>query len=140
MHPATAPVVAQRHHAGKAIPFKERTMKYPAFIRSTDLLLAGAACAGAVMAQQGKITMKDIEPLPPEDRSSIGAIVLTTEPVLAQKEQASSTAQTRSPTSMMGAGPAVVERKQRTKAELEAERAKEAADLHHRGAGSLIEK
>ena len=113
-------------------------MKYPAFTRATALLLAGVACAGAVLAQQGKVTMKDVEPLPPEDRSSIGAIVMTTEPVLAQKEQLGNTAQSRSPTSMMGAGPAVMLRKERAKSDLEAERAKEAAE--QRGAGTLQEK
>ena len=115
-------------------------MKYPAFTRATALLLAGFACAGAVLAQQGKPTMKDVEPLPPEDRSSIGAIVLTTEPVIAQREHLSNLAQSRSPTSMMGAGPAVPQRKPLTKAEVEAERAREAAELQQRGAGALDEK
>jgi hypothetical protein len=117
---------------------QECIMKYPAFTRATALLLAGVACAGAVLAQQGKVTMKDVEPLPPEDRSSIGAIVMTTEPVLAQKEQLGNTAQSRSPTSMMGAGPALMLRKERAKSDLEAERAKEAAE--QRGAGTLQEK
>jgi hypothetical protein len=115
-------------------------MKYPAKTRLATLLLAGLACAGSALAQQGSPVLKDIEPLPPEDRSSIGAIVLTDEPVLARREQMTRLAQERSPTSMMGAGPAVIQRTEKTKAELEAQRLQEAIELQRRGAGALIEK
>jgi hypothetical protein len=113
-------------------------MKTPAFHRAIALLLAGAACAGGALAQTGK-TMKDVEPLPPEDRASIGAVVLTNEPVLAQKEQLPDTAQSRNPTSMMGAGPAVQPRK-RSKAQLDADRLREAEEIMRGGAGALQEK
>ena len=114
-------------------------MKSLAFKRAIALLLAGAACAGGALAQSGKTVMRDTEPLPPEDRSSIGAIVLTTEPVLAQKDQLPDAAPARNPTSMMGAGPAVQPRK-RTKAQLDADRLREAEEIMRGGAGTLQEK
>jgi len=113
-------------------------MKYPAMTRLAAWLLAGMA--GAAFAQQGGVVLKDTEPLPPEDRSSVGAVIISTEPVLAQREQMTRLAQERSPTSMMGAGPAVNPRKDKTKAELEADRIREAFELQRRGAGGLIEK
>jgi hypothetical protein len=113
-------------------------MKNPALNRAIALLLAGAVCAGGALAQAGKTVMKDTEPLPPEDRSSIGAVVMETEPVLAQKEQLRDSA-SRNPTSMMGAGPAVQPRK-RTKSELDAERLRQAEEIMRGGAGTLQDK
>jgi hypothetical protein len=115
-------------------------MKYPATTRLAAWLLAGLACAGSAVAQQGSTVLKDTEPLPPEDRSSVGAVIMTNDPVLAQREQMTRLAQERNPTSMMGAGPAVIQRKERTKSELEAQRLREVFELHQRGAGGLIEK
>lgn len=115
-------------------------MKYPAMTRVAALLLAGVACAGGALAQQGKQVMRDTEPLPPEDRSSIGAVVLTDEPVLAQREAMTRLAQERDPTKMMGAGPAVIMRTEKSKADLEAERIREVIEMHKRGAGALDEK
>ena len=69
----------------------------------------------------------------------IGAIVMTTEPVLAQKDQLPDAAPARNPTSMMGAGPAVQPRK-RTKAQLDADRLREAEEIMRGGAGTLQEK
>ena len=112
-------------------------MKYPAMTRLAAWLLAGMA--GAALAQQGGVVLRDTEPLPPEDRSSVGAVILSTEPVIAQREQMTRLAQERNPTSVMGAAPAVM-RKERTKSELEMQRIREAFELQQRGAGGLIEK
>jgi hypothetical protein len=115
-------------------------MKYPATTRLAAWLLAGMACAGSAFAQSGSKVLKDTEPLPPEDRSSVGAVILINEPVLAQREQMTRLAQERNPTSAMGAGPAVILRKEKTKSELESERVREAVEMRQRGAGGLIEK
>jgi hypothetical protein len=40
----------------------------------------------------------------------------------------------------MGAGPAVILRKEKTKSELESERVREAVEMRQRGAGGLTEK
>jgi hypothetical protein len=95
---------------------KECTMRYPAFVRAAALALPAALLfSGAPYTQaqtpaptQPQPTiMSDAAPLPAQDRTSVGAVILMDEPVLAQRE-AMAQVQARGPdTRAMGAGPAV---------------------------------
>ena len=82
-------------------------MRYQAFVRAAAGVLSTALFAGAAIAQAQPRTMTDTAPLPPSDRSSVGAVILMDEPVLAQREMMLQ-AQERSAvdTRAMGAGPA----------------------------------
>jgi len=106
---------------------KECTMRYPAFVRAAALALPAALLfSGAVQAQAPvaptqpqPLTMTDTAPLPAQERTSVGAVILVDEPVLAQRE-AMQQLQARSPvvdTTQMGAGPAVVIPRPSTRAE-----------------------
>ena len=64
-------------------------MKYPITFTAVALVLAATAGAPAFAADEGKPTpavMTDVAPLPPQDRSSLGAVILAEEPVIAQRE------------------------------------------------------
>ena len=86
-------------------------MKYQAFVRTAAAALAVAALGGTVLAQTQPqpVTMTDTAPTPASDRSSMGAVILMDQPVLAQRA-ALLAAQERSAidTRAMGAGPARV--------------------------------
>lgn len=91
-------------------------MRYQAFVRVAAGALAAAALATATAfaetpssdeAVPQPSTMTDTAPMPAHDRSSVGAVILMEEPVLAQRE-ALMQAQERSAvdTRAMGAGAA----------------------------------
>ena len=84
-------------------------MKYQAFVRAAAGALAAAALSGAAFAQTPAParTMTDTAPAPASDRSSVGAVILMDQPVLAQRE-AMQAAQERSAvdTRTMGAAAA----------------------------------
>ena len=87
-------------------------MNYQAFVRAAAGALAAAALTGAAFAQTQTpqpVTMTDTAPAPAGDRSSMGAVILMDQPVLAQRE-AMQAAQERSAvdTRAMGAGAARV--------------------------------
>ena len=86
-------------------------MKYQAFVRAAAAALAAAALGGAAVAQTQPhpVTMTDTAPPPASDRSSVGAVIMMDQPVLAQRE-AMLAAQERSAvdTRTMGAGAARV--------------------------------
>ena len=102
-------------------------MRYQAFVRAVAGVLATAVVgAGAALAQtqpQPQV-MTDAAPLPPSDRSSLGAVIMMDQPVLAQRE-AMLAAQERSAvdTRALGAGPARIMREAQTRDELELQRA-----------------
>ena len=106
----------------------------------TARVVAAVVGGGAALAQVTPKVLTDVAPLPAEERSSAGAIVLMDQPVLAQREMMQNLAGARLQTSTMGAGPAPVLRRTLTKQELDALRAAEAAEFHKRGAGALFEK
>ena len=89
---------------------QERIMK-TRFIASTALLAAALGGGFASRAQTAPTppVLTDTAPLPPEDRSSLGAVILPDSPVLAQRELATQTLARHQQlmTTMMGAGPAV---------------------------------
>lgn len=98
-------------------------MRYQAFVRAAAAVLSTALLgSGAVLAQPATSaplpqprTMTDTAPLPASDRSSVGAVILMDEPVLAQREmmlqaQARSAVDTRA----MGAGAAKLLRREAT--------------------------
>jgi hypothetical protein len=99
-------------------------------------LLAAAALAqtapSRTMPQVAAPVVSDAAPLPAEDRSSTGAIVLEQSPVRAQ----------RNPTAVMGASPAVAKpaNKALKRSEQRQAREAEAATLRLQGAGSLQDK
>lgn len=107
-------------------------MRYPAFVRAAAGALATAAilAAGSVHAQspqsnegvQQPPTMTDTAPTPAHDRSSVGAVILMDEPVLAQREALlQAQARTSVDTRAMGAGPARLLRGAQQKKEMEQE-------------------
>lgn len=106
-------------------------MRYQAFVRAAAGLLSTAFFAGTVIAQStvpSPRTMTDTAPLPASDRSSVGAVILMDDPVLAQRE-AMMLARERSAvdTSVLGAGPASILRKLEAREELKEKKARDAA-------------
>jgi hypothetical protein len=107
-------------------------MRYQDFVRgaagvlATALLATGAAFAQTKQAEP--VTMTDTAPVPAHDRSSVGAVILMDEPVLAQRE-ALMQAQERTgiDTRAMGAGPNRLMRRALTKEEVELQKARDAA-------------
>jgi len=110
-------------------------MKSLTFARGAAVLFAALVGAGAAVAQSSSRVLTDVGPLPAENRSSTGAIVLATEPVLAQAEMMDMAA--RQSTSVMGNSAERVMERARTRSDLQDVRTKEAVDLHQRGARSL---
>lgn len=102
-------------------------MRYQAFVRAAATVLSTAFVAGAAIAQAQPQTMTDMAPPPASDRSSVGAVILMDEPVLAQRE-AILQAQDRSAvdTRAMGAGPTRMLRGIPVKEDTEGQRAKDA--------------
>jgi hypothetical protein len=107
-------------------------MRYQEFARAAaGVLVTGLLATGAVSAQTQPqpITMTDTAPTPAQDRSSVGAVILMDQPVLAQREamqaaQERSAAETRS----MGAGPTRIIRGVQSREELKEQRARDAAE------------
>jgi methenyltetrahydromethanopterin cyclohydrolase len=102
-------------------------MKYQAFVRAAAGVLATAVLgAGAALAQvqPQPPVMTDTAPLPASERSSLGAVIMMDQPVLAQRE-AMQAAQERTSvdTRALGAGPARIMREAQTRDELELQRA-----------------
>jgi hypothetical protein len=84
-------------------------MNYQDFARVAAGVLAAAAFSTGALAQTQPLTMTDTAPTPAHDRTSVGAVIMMDQPVLAQREmmlqaQERSAVDTRS----MGAGPARV--------------------------------
>lgn len=107
-------------------------MKYQSIVRTAAGVLAGALLAGGALAQAKQAeptTMTDTAPVPAQDRSSVGAVILMDEPVIAQREQMQ-TAMERSAvdTRVLGAGPARTVRKAQTQTEIDFLKAMQAAD------------
>jgi len=106
---------------------KECTMRYPAFVRAAALALPAALFfSGAVQAQTPAptqpqpTTMSDAAPLPAQERTSSGAVILMDEPVLAQREQMDQALARAPDTRSMGAGPARLASRPLTKEEIDA--------------------
>ena len=107
-------------------------MRYQNFLRAAAGVLATALLAAGGAYAQGKqpepTTMTDTAPTPAGDRSSMGAVILMDQPVLAQREQMQAV-QERSAldTRSMGAGPTRILRDVMTKEELKRQQALDAA-------------
>ncbi|HVE52584.1 MAG TPA: hypothetical protein VNB23_04315 [Ramlibacter sp.] len=103
-------------------------MRYQAFVRAAATVLSTALVAGTAFAQAQPRTMTDTAPLPAADRSSVGAVILMDEPVIAQRE-ALLQAQDRTgvDTRSMGAGPARLLRGNAAKQDVQQQRAEDAA-------------
>ena len=80
------------------------------------------------------------KPLPAEDRSSSGAVVLEKSPVPAWRDNAATVAPQRKGVTPVGGNASRVTRRAQTRADLAHRKDAEAAALRQRGAGSLIEK
>jgi hypothetical protein len=103
-------------------------MRYQAFVRAAAGMLSTALFAGAAIAQAQPRTMIDTAPLPPADRSSVGAVILMDDPVLAQREMMlQAQERTSVDTRAMGAGPARLLRGLAVKEDMERQRAEDAA-------------
>jgi len=87
-------------------------MKYRNFARAAAGVLATTLLCGAAFAQAARpqpLTMTDTAPPPAGDRSSVGAVIMMDEPVLAQREQMQQAQErTAIDTRTLGAGPARV--------------------------------
>jgi len=95
---------------------------YQAFVRAAAVVLSTAllSSGGVVLAQTTEpqpTTMVDTAPLPASDRSSVGAVILMDDPVLAQREAMEQMASRAPDTSAMGAGPAMLLQKTLTEPE-----------------------
>jgi hypothetical protein len=107
-------------------------MRYQTFVRAAAGVLATALFAtGATFAQTRQAepaTMTDTAPVPAHDRSSVGAIIMMDDPVLAQRESFMQ-AQQRSgiDTRSMGAGPNRLTPKSMSKEEIRVQKAMDAA-------------
>ena len=103
-------------------------MRYQAFVRAAATVLSTALLAGTAFAQSAPRTMTDTAPLPATERSSLGAVIIMDEPVLAQRE-AMLQAQERSAvdTRVLGAGPARILRNADVKESVRNQRALDAA-------------
>jgi hypothetical protein len=93
-------------------------------VLATVLFTGIAAHAQAEEKQPDPTTMTDTAPTPAQDRTSVGAVILMDQPVLAQR-QAMLAAQERTAvdTRAMGAGPANVLRDMMTREDLRRQRA-----------------
>ena len=80
-------------------------MRYQAFVRAAATVLSTALVAGTAFAQATPRTMTDTAPLPATDRSSVGAVILMDEPVLAQREAMLQAQERTVDTRTLGAGP-----------------------------------
>ena len=83
-------------------------MRYSAFVRAAALALPAALLStGAAWAQTQPqpSTMTDVAPLPAQDRTSVGAVILMDDPVLAQRQQMANVAARAPDTRTLGAGP-----------------------------------
>jgi len=102
-------------------------MRYQAFVRAAAGVLATAVIgAGTALAQtqpQPEI-MTDAAPLPATERSSVGAVIMMDQPVLAQRD-ALLAAQERSAvdTTTLGAGPTRIMRDTQVRERLQLQRA-----------------
>jgi hypothetical protein len=104
-------------------------MRYQAFVRAAATVLSTAILSsGAVLAQTAAPTMVDTAPLPATERSSLGAVILMDQPVLAQREAMQQAAARAPDTRSMGAGPSRVLNRAATKEELQLQRALDAAN------------
>jgi len=102
-------------------------MRYQAIVRAAAGVLATALFgAGAALAQTQPQpdVMTDAAPLPATERSSLGAVILMDQPVLAQRE-ALLAAQERTAvdTSTLGAGPTRIMRDAQTREDARFQRA-----------------
>lgn len=61
-------------------------MRYQAFVRAAATVLSTALLAGTAFAQVTPSTMTDTAPLPATERSSLGAVIMMDDPVLAQRQ------------------------------------------------------
>ena len=109
-------------------------MRTQDFVRVAAGVLATALfAAGSVYAQEKKpepTTMTDTAPMPATERSSLGAVIMMDQPVLAQREAlAAAQERTSFDTRTMGAGPARVLRDVMTQEQLKRQRAMDAVQL-----------
>jgi hypothetical protein len=109
---------------------KERTMRYPAFVRTAALALPVALLSSGVawsQTQSQPRTLSDAAPLPAQERTSSGAVILMDQPVLAQREQMEAAAARAPDTRTLGAGPARQLQRALTRSERERGNATDAA-------------
>lgn len=104
-------------------------------LRAAAGVLATVLCAAAGAQTQPQteklpepVTMTDTAPSPANDRSSMGAVILIDEPVLAQREAMQAVRERGDlDTRSMGAGPARIQRRTITIDEIRRQRALDAA-------------
>jgi hypothetical protein len=110
-------------------------MKYQAILRMAAAVLSTALIATGAVAQTRPTApvITDTAPPPPEDRNSMGAVIMMDEPVLAQREAMERMMAGAPDTRSMGAGPARLLRDIEVKDEKGKKRALEAADIQKDG-------
>jgi hypothetical protein len=118
-------------------------MKYPRAIRIAVLAAVTAALGtGAAVAQTQSSTpvLTDVSPLPAEDRSSPGAIVLEKSLVRAQRDNEFQRSSARTGVGTVGTGILRATARSKTEADLAQARETEAVQLYDGGAATLIKK
>lgn len=91
-------------------------MQYPYLMRTA--VLAATLGAGCALAQVGPPVVTDVAPLPAEERSSTGAIVLENSLVRAQRENAFQRSASRNGVATIGRGVLRATRQAQKEAEL----------------------
>lgn len=116
-------------------------MKYQAFTRTATAVLSAALMTTGAIAQTSAPTRVDTAPAPAEERSSLGAVVLMDDPVIARRDAMESMMARSAPdTRSMGAGPARILRQEKTKDDLDAQRTRDALEFHERGPAASTPK
>lgn len=123
-------------------------MRYP--ILMLGAAVAAALGAGGAFAQTTPAAtenngllppvLTDAGPAPAQERDSMGAIVLETSPVRAQRQNAFQRSAARNRVASVGRRALRATLRAQRQSELEQAREEEAAELYRRGAGGLIKK
>lgn len=113
-------------------------MNYPCALRAAAV--AAALGAGSVFAQTTPPVMTDVAPLPAEDRSSPGAIVLEGSLARAQRDNAFQRSVERTGVGTVGRGVLRTTARVHVESDLAQAREAEALELYQRGSGALIKK
>ncbi|MBI5278912.1 MAG: hypothetical protein HY854_20935 [Burkholderiales bacterium] len=114
-------------------------MKYPSILQSAVVALAVCGAAAFAQTMPTPAVMTDTAPLPAQDRSSAGAIVLEDSMVLAQRE-AFRQAGARTGVATIGRNAMRATMRQQTIQDLAEMRAQEAARFRDGGAAAQDEK
>ena len=125
-------------------------MNHRTFVRTAAAVLSTAFLAGGLAYAQADDSSEtprmnlmprtDTAPPPAEERSSMGAVVMMDEPVLAQRQQMQNLARSAPDTRSMGAGAERVMQREATRDDLFQQKLIESLEFYRRGSGAETAK